>query len=451
MEVDGVDGALVISSWPGDEEWNRFVEQGLVEGIPFLIDQIGVDWPVEGELEVIETVAPALAGYGGWFYEPGGSGGSDAAIDVGEELLLDLLGHEIAHAWFNDDFSGMRWLNEGLAEHFGVRFAEALDDTEVTEFEPVTPGGDGAVDLIDWRDPVFRADGEPDPTERYGYAASIQVISAIADEIGDEALEATLVALFAVENPYRESLIDPGPARVDWRDLLDALELVGGSETAESLLATWVLGDDEEARLAVRADAQDAAAGLEGRGPGWRIPDVVPMLLADWDFDGVHEVVDEIAAILDDAQALVVDAATRSVALPGGPQADFEAVASRSVGFDAVRAGLAVQRDALDRLLSAYERAAEPTGFFENMGLHGHDVDALVADAHEAFESGDHAEAARLADEVDHLLDDAEALGQQRVAIVVGAVFATLLVVLLLVLFVRRGRRLRAGRAAPDE
>lgn len=452
VEVDGVDGALVISSWPGDEEWDRFVEQGLVEGIPFLIDQIGVDWPVDGELEVIETVAPALAGYGGWFYEPGGSDGSDAAIDVGEELLLDLLGHEIAHAWFNDDFSGMRWLNEGLAEHFGVRFAEALDDSEVTEFETVTPRSDGAVDLIDWREPVFRADGEPDPTERFGYAASYQVISAIADEIGDEALEATLVSLFAVENPYRDSLLDPGPERVDWRDLLDAFQLVGGSESAEALFVTWVLGPDEEAELAVRADAQDAAAGLEGRDPGWKVPDVVPRLLADWDFDDLHDVVAEISAILVDAQALVVDAASRSVVLPRGPQTDFEAVATRSVGFDAVREGLAEQRDALDRLLAAYGRAAEPTGFFENVGLHGKNVDALVADAHAAFESGDLAGAARLADEVDRHLDDAEALGQQRVAVIVGAVLMLLSVALLSVVFVRRrtGRRSHGSVSPAD-
>lgn len=58
VEVDGIDGDLIISSWPGDDEWDSFVERGLVEGIPFLADEIGVDWPVEGELEVIETVAP---------------------------------------------------------------------------------------------------------------------------------------------------------------------------------------------------------------------------------------------------------------------------------------------------------------------------------------------------------------------------------------------------------
>ncbi len=449
VEVDGVEGELVISSWPGDDEWDAFVERGLVEGIPFLIDAIGVDWPVEGELEVIETIAPALAGYGGWFYEPQGSGGDDAAIDVGEQLLMDLLGHEIAHAWFNDEFSRMRWLVEGLAEHFGIAMARALGEP-VEEFEPVTVTSEGAIDLLDWRDPVFNAD-EPDPTEAFGYAASYQIVSAIVDEIGDEALEETIVALFAGDNPYRPELDDPGPAAVDWRDLLDAAELIGGSEKTEDLLSEWVLGDDDEALLLARDAAQEAVARLGELEPAWVVPDLIPTLLAGWDFHDVETAVAEMTEILGDARALGDDAAARSVVVPSEPRVAYEAVDSMSEGFDDVRDGLATQRIALDRVLAAYDRAESPTGFFENIGLYGTDVDALVAEAHAAFEAADYDGAVAASAEVDRLRDDAESRGQQRVAIALGVVFAVLFVVLLVVLFLRRRtRRTVAGEPAAE-
>lgn len=453
VRIDGLDAELVISSWPGDDEWDAFVERGLVEGIPFLVDQIGVDWPVEGELEVIETVAPSLAGYGGWFYEPGGSDGTDAAIDVGEELQLDLLGHEISHAWFNEDFSNMRWLNEGLAEHFGTRMAEQLGATDISGFDPVTTRSEGAVDLIDWGDPVF--DNQLDrPTEAFGYAASSQLITEIADEIGDEQLEAALVVLFGGQNPYRVTLDDPGPARVDWRDLLDAVELIGASESAEDLLVEWVLDDDEEADLEGRAEAQDAVAGLEGHAPGWAVPDVLPRLLADWDFDDARALVAEMTLLLDDAQGLIDDAAGRSIAIPDAPRDAYESVERLSDGFEATRTGLDDQREALDRVLEAYDRADEPTAFLENIGLYGTDVDAVVAQAHAAFEAGDYAAAIAFADDTDELLDDAGPLGRQRLAIVVGVVVGFLLLVLLLVVLLRRRRRQRPRQidtAAPSD
>jgi len=441
VEVEGIEGELIISSWPGDVEWDAFIERGLVEGIPLLVDEIGVEWPVEGELEVIETVAPALAGYAGWFYEPSGSDGTDAAIDVGEELLFDLLGHEIAHAWFNDDFTRMRWLNEGLAEYFGIRLATELEVDDLNEFDSVTPRSDGAVDLIEWSAPAFNLEEEEEATEEFGYSASYQLISELADEIGPERLEATLVALFAQQNPYRPALTDPGQKRVDWRDLLDGFEIVGGSEMAEDLFVTWVLGDDEEEELEGRSDAQAAVAGLADVDPGWATPDVLPQLLADWDFSDAQDLVAEMTAILDDAQALLDDAAARGLELPPEPQQAYESVETMSAGFDDSRAAVALQRTALDRVLGAYDRSDEPTAFFENIGLYGTDIEAVVMDAHAAFEAGDYDAAEALADDVDRLLDDAESLGQQRLLKLVGAVVGFLLLVLLLVLMIRRRRR----------
>lgn len=438
VTVAGVESDVVISSWPGDDEWVDFVERGLVEGVPLLVEGIGVPWPVDGELEVTETIAPALAGYGGWYYEPSGARGG-AVIEVGEELLSDLLVHELAHAWFNEDFSGMRWLNEGLAEYFGVRVAGALDDGPVEEFETVTLESAGALDLLGWTDPVLvETTGEIDPSEAFGYSASYQVIAGIAAEIGPAALTEVLTLLFERANPYRPDLDDPGPSRVDWQDALDAFEITGGSAVAEDLFVEWVLRVPEEARLVAREEAQTEVQRLAARDPGWAVPGAVHALLADWRFEELTELGVEISALLDDAQAMFDDAAVRRLALPGGPQDTYEAVATPNEGFATVRAALDEQRTALDRVLRAYEREESSRGFFDRIGLLGENVDAEVTRARDAFESAEYAAAVAAADEVDRLTDAATGRGQVRVAGAVGSLIGALLLGLLVVVFRRR-------------
>lgn len=439
VDVPGIEGQVTIASWPGDDEWEAFVERGLREGLPVLEETIGVPWPVEDGLEIREAIAPALAGYGGWYYEPPETAEDDAAIVVGEELLMDLLGHEIAHAWFNDDFSRDRWLTEGLAEYHGLLMAEALAPGDAEPFDRVTRRGPGNVELLDWHEPSPFADAEEtEVDERWGYAASYQVIDAIAEEIGPDGFTATLVNLFATANPYAPERDDPGPRRVDWRDALDAFELVGGSEHAEALFVEWVLREGDTRELELRDDAQDAVARLGTVAPGWTTPGLVWDLLADWQFDDTIALTEELAAVQADARALLDDAAARGIAVPDGPRRDYESIATLDGDAAAVGEAIADQHDALRRVLGAYERAEEPTGIREDLGLWGADVDALVEKARTAFDAGAYTAAVSAADEVDSTLDDAEAVGTFRALVGGGVVLG--LVALLAVLVVRRRR-----------
>ncbi|MDW3217234.1 MAG: hypothetical protein R8F63_01365 [Acidimicrobiales bacterium] len=448
VDVGGIDGELSIASWPGDTEWDAFVERGLREGLPILQEAVGTPWPVGDELEIREAIAPALAGYGGWYYEPIETDEDDAAIEVGEYLEMDLLGHELAHAWFNNDFSRARWLTEGLAEYFGVRMARELGD-EVVEFDTVTRNGAGSIELAAWTTPFFWEDSEEQAErEQWGYAASYQVIDALVDEIGEEALTAVLTSLFEQENPYAPVLSDPGLTAADWRDVVDAFEVVGGSEQVGELLAEWVLRPNEIDRLDERPAAQDAVTEIAEAEPGWAVPDELYQLLADWRFDRVIEFAEALSAAAAEAQAVRADSSTLGLTAPAAPQALYEdASAVRDV--EAVLEALAEQQSALAALTEASARAEEPTSRLEDLGLWGTDVDATVEDARVAFESGAYTAVHRAADDVLDTLDDAESVGRTR-ATVIGSVALGLLVLLVLVLVLLLRRR-RRRRRAEDE
>ena len=61
---------VVIRAWPEDTKWRRRVGVLLRDGLPQLVQQIGLPWPVAGSLVVTEVHTPLLEGYAG-FYDPG--------------------------------------------------------------------------------------------------------------------------------------------------------------------------------------------------------------------------------------------------------------------------------------------------------------------------------------------------------------------------------------------
>ncbi|MEM7143097.1 MAG: M1 family aminopeptidase [Actinomycetota bacterium] len=452
VEVDGVPGGVTIAWWPGDDEWEAFVEEGIQEGIPALVDAIGVPWPVEDGLEIREAIAPSLAGYGGWYYEPPETDEDDATIEVGEYLITDLLIHEIAHAWFNGDFASARWINEGFAEYFGIRIAEELAPGEVETFEAVTPNSAGNVDLNAWRVPGAFVDAEvAEQSERWGYAASFQVMNAIAEEIGEEKFRESVVALFDRVNPYEPSLDAPGRTSVDWRDVLDAFEEVGGSGEVGDLLTTWVLNDRQIEQLEPRVQAREALVALDGVEPGWAHPDIVWELMADWEFDDALDLFSRLTDVQNDASALEDLAADAGLDVPDDPQRAYETLADVDAyvdGIGIVSDAIATQTEALDAVVAARDRAAEPTGTLATVGLWGEDVPAIAEQAVVAYEDGDYDGAVAFAADVDEILDDAESVGTTR-ALIAGAVLLGVLVLLAL-LFVLRRRRRRRRREADE-
>ena len=145
------DADVAVHAWPNDAPWGEFVA-GLIErGLPELEDRIGQPWPVEDQLDIIETVSPYLYGYGGWYKL------DDDAIEVGDELEAPVILHELAHAWFNEDLFASRWINEAFADELAAQVLTALgEDAPVPEHVDVRRAG---------RDQAERL-GRPDVSRR---------------------------------------------------------------------------------------------------------------------------------------------------------------------------------------------------------------------------------------------------------------------------------------------
>ncbi len=254
---------LVVRAWPEDEEWRSRVGDLLRIGLPVLVDKLGLDWPVEGEIEVVEVHTPLLEGYAGVFYT------DRDLIEISEDLDELTIIHEASHAWFNARLFVGRWINEGFADEYAAR---VLEEVSVGGLRPdaLTPESDGAIRLNEWSHPGRIADEETDTREHFGYVASWIVIRELIEEIGEAKMQAVLAAADASTTAY-VGAAEPevvGYAN-DWRRFLDLLEEAGGSDRAEDLFRRWVVAPEHEAVIGERAAAREVYAGLVEAGDGW--------------------------------------------------------------------------------------------------------------------------------------------------------------------------------------
>jgi hypothetical protein len=131
---------VVVRAWPEDTEWRTRVRDLLRLGLPVLVDKIGLDWPVEGDIEVAEVHTPLLEGYAGVYYT------AEDRIEISEDLDELTIVHEASHAWFNPDLFVGRWINEGFADEYASR---VLDEVSVGGLgrAAVTTTSKGAIEL----------------------------------------------------------------------------------------------------------------------------------------------------------------------------------------------------------------------------------------------------------------------------------------------------------------
>ena len=377
FEVEGV-GPFTVASWPADDEWTAWAMATIEEGVVFLEEAVGQDWPHDDSTLVMETVVPELAGYAGVYFEPDDPLdprflGIDAVVEIGEDLTTEVLNHELAHAWFNSDFSNMRWFNEGLAEYFGQLATDAAGVDDAHRFPLVRPTDRDAVLLSRWS----RAGLNDEETDLYGYAASFRVISELADAAGPDGMTAAIDTLFDGRNPYDPDLERDGG--LTWREVLDTFEVVGGVDDIEALFVEWVIGDSHEDELAQRRAALGFRDEVAAHELGWGVPPAVAELLGRWDLDQADELLADLEFLFDGQVAAVEYARVVGVELPGDVQPAVDGATDPADGLAGATAIAAEQRAALVDLHAAQIRLAEPRGFVDRVGLRGHDPRRLPA------------------------------------------------------------------------
>lgn len=430
---------IVVMAWPEDKAWDATVSETLRTGLPKLRELIGLDWPVEHDLDVLERYTPSLEGYAGFFF-------TDAErIDISEDLDPVVIVHEASHAWLNEALFIDRWIYEGLAQEYAYRVLNALGEEDGGLAESPDPSDPGFVELRAWTFPQVIRDQETDDRERYGYQAAFYAIHRIATVAGIEGMRAAFAAADANVTAY------PGagtPEIVsvtdDWQRLVDLIETPDRPDSAdiERILRDLVLRRTEITDLRDRSDARAVYRDLLETGEGWLAPWYVRKPMGEWRFDTATDRMTEATAVL--ALRDQVDAAAGSLELtPDG--ALRKAYESAQDGFEGATAVGTDQLEALAAVADARTKVDAPTEFVAQLGLMGETPRVPYEAARTAFEAGQLEQAVTSAAAAAAIITGAPAVGQQRLLMIVGAaVVALLLLILLVVLLRRRGQRRRA-------
>ncbi|MET0728110.1 MAG: hypothetical protein ABWZ76_07395 [Acidimicrobiales bacterium] len=404
--VDVGEHEVVVRGWPDDPEWADFAETQVRDGVPALERLIGLPWPATRSIDVLETAAPYLYGYAGW-YRP-----AESRIEVGDELDRQVMLHELGHLWFNDGLFQGRWISEGLAQLFGVAAVEALGGQPARP-EPIDPAAPGSLALNDWSDPNLQQDVAQEQ-EAYGYNAAWSILDQVADEIGIEAIADVVGGAARREIAYAGPGLPDGIDRTfAWTDLLDLLEDRGGSATAAALFEQHVATEAEASRLADRAASRARYAAQAARSGSWEPPVVLRLAMADWRFTEAADLMDTADLILerrDDLDAALAGLDVRAAALEESyetasalPAVDREAATALATAVD---------------LRGAAEAADRSVGPIGALGLLLSSPGDGLSRALDDFEAGRYGEASEAAGSTVDLVDGAVRTGLLRLAVV---------------------------------
>ncbi len=434
---------IVVRGWPEDTRWRRRVSVILSDSVPNLVGRIGLPWPVDGPLNVLEVHTPLLEGYAG-FYDP-----KSDEITISENLDDVTIIHEASHAWFNGSLFTDRWINEGLAEEYASRVLASETHASVKP-AAVKPTAKAAFPLGAWPPPAPIHDAQSDAREQYGYDASWTVIRRIVAEVGEAGMRNVFRAADHHEIAYPgagtpETSTQPN----DWRRFLDLVQAQGGAPDAADLLRTWVVPASAQGQLGERDQARAAYASLLAASDGWAAPEVVRAALDAWRFDDADARMDEARTIVVQRDATEQLATANGLTIPGDLETSYESAGSEAAL--AATAALATNtQSSLASVVEASTAVAAPRDWLTNLGLGGKDPDGEVAAARAAWESGDLATASTQAALASATIGVAAEAGRGR-AILVGGGIVVVVVLLLVVLALVVRRMRRRGRSTPPD
>ncbi len=434
FDVDGFE--VNLRSWPGDQEWSEEAEESIQEGLPLLIDSVGLEWPLEDELTITESFDPTLAGYGGWYDS------ETEEISIGDDFDDHLMLHELSHIWFGDELFSERWITEGLADTYAADVVEAMGEDR-PEPEKVSLLDSAALSLKTWS-PFLR---KPE-VEQWAYPASWTVTEALVDELGKDTLDDVIEA---AANDQISYLGDGDPedsvAAGNWKRYLDLLENRGGgtNEEVQELFLDWVVVDGDKRVIETRNENRERYFALVERGDGWAAPIGLRTVMSQWVFSSAEEHMDGAEAVLDRRDDVIETLGPIDVELPDSLESGYEG--AHDSAMENVNELFDEAELAADQLRSSHDGYTAATGVFEQIGAVGHDFDAAFAIVVDEFGEGNF-EAVGVGTEVfDAKVDDLARSGMIRSG--VGAGVVLLLGGGLIRLLMRRRRKHRSRREPP--
>jgi hypothetical protein len=398
---------------PGDDEWVTHVRGRLTDDLAALEQVIGRPWPYTGTYTIREAYAPVGLAAANWPTDPD-------ATDVGERLDEQGVLYGLAGAWFGSHLFVDQWLAQALAR---TRAAAAAEGQGIAVDPPAPDSVDAAV-------------------------------AAIVDEIGVEALAEVLgyvergASAYSFSAPGTEGGdgSDSGPAApppVDWREFLDLLEQVGGSQRATDLLTPFVPEADRE-WLQLRATARRSYADLERRGDDWRPPLGVRQAMAAWAFADAEALIERAMTVLDRRDQLTAALTGSGIDMPDDLRAAYEATTD---DFARVAELIGERTSVAPVVVHAAASDKQASGFIAAIGLLGSDARRQLDTALLAFASGDVVTARDNAFAAIDATGSATFEGAKRLILTIGSALAALVAALSIRDIVRYLQLRRAGGA----
>lgn len=386
-----------IQAWPGDEAWASFAVDTVEDGIPALVEWIGLDAEDDREIIVAESGTPYLYGYGGW-YSP-----ADGRVEIGDKLDLHTMLHELAHIWYHGELFSSRWVTEGLADLAASRATEIMDEEPIA-LPPLDATRPGAQPLSQWDD--VQPGQVSDADDLYGYQTSHALLTAITDLIGPDALRDLVARAEARDLPLAHP-DDTVRRRIrDWRYFYDLLVTTPDLDidALDALFDAYVWTDKDRTVIGARREAMESYERLAVAADGWTPPVLVRKSLADWQFEEVPAGIaasEPVAAaraefdrILDGTGA--EPTAVRDRYRRASTISDLTSLTAQLPAFTEAATALAHLDSRLDDLSPVHR-----------LGALGRDLHTRQADAAAAFEAGDLENTHRIVRGVDDAVNQA--------------------------------------------
>lgn len=440
VKVDGAE--FEVRGWPGDTEWASFADTTITEGLPVLEDLVGQEWPHEGRFRITESYSPYLYGYAGWY------NAADEKIEIVEQLEADVMLHELAHAWFNNDHFADRWITEGLADAYADQAMVKLGE-KPTPRDEVSTDDEAAIRLSDWDVPTGTAE-EIEALETYGYGASRLVVGSIVEQLGEDGMRQVLAAIDNGEIPYlgegTPETLTGGYA--DWRRFLDLVQERGADSTIEQLLRTWVVTDAEAKDLDARAAARTKYDALETAGGDWAVPEGIRRAMSSWHFDQATDDIADATGILTARDHLRETAEGLGLDVPTDIEDSYQGMLGANADFAPVQERIDDYEAAAAVIASTTATLAKPPSLLEQLGLRGKTPQADLDAARTAFEQGKLDEATQAAERAATTRNAAEEIGRRQATTAGEIAGGSVLGLGILVFALRRRKRRKAARRA---
>ncbi len=447
LPVGDRDVALLLQAWEDDPAWADRTQALFGSALPILRRDIGLAWPLSAPLVVVESVSRDAGAYAGTF-DP-----AERRIEVAYWAGPGVMVHQAAHAWFNGSLLADRWANEGFAAFYSQRAADEL------ELKVAPPGMTEAAAAAAGPLNAWTSSEPPgSPADAYGYAASYELATALAGEVGVDVLAQVWADAAERVGAYQppadrgagvgadQAASDPPESvdgQPDWRGLLDLLEARSGKDLVP-LWRTWVVRPADDHLLTARVGARASYARTLALADAWRLPRPIRDALRAWDFSRAEALMADARTVIAQRNALAGLAARDGVVLSSSMRTLFESGALAEAS--ALAQG---ERDALLAIEAAAADRSADDDILSRIGMLGEHPEADLAAARTAITTGD-LDASRAASDRAHRAWTVAWQEGRRRALIALAALATIIVLLFAVASTAwRAHRTRTSAAEP--